>query len=408
MSFFSVLVMVLWTLGPRVTDSAFSMCQNLDLEAARARRIQAVRGQILSKLQLETPPKEVGVPRPLPPEVMLLYNNSREPVRRLVPWEGRRTVLRGDKEYYAKEVRRVEMLTFGHDSIPGPFSTPFFRFLHFGVSATHPNFSNLIQAELRIYKVPNPGSHATEQQVELSQVRPTREPSAQTQRYVGSRILLPRYRAEWVSFDVTESVRRWLRNRTKKLSFKLELHCPCCGSIPAWNTINSQHKEPLETLFAGLDDNLIKEAWKGWSRPPDLTHKAPHLILTLLPPKQLDPAPKFRHRRAANNTPTCPRNKDCCLHPLYIDFRKDLKWKWIQEPKGYKANFCAGSCQYSLTTNMRHNMLLPLYSKLNPEGSAAPCCVARKLEPLTILYYVGRQPKVQQLSNMIVKSCRCR
>uniref|UniRef100_A0A670ZJX4 TGF-beta family profile domain-containing protein n=2 Tax=Pseudonaja textilis TaxID=8673 RepID=A0A670ZJX4_PSETE len=130
---------------------------------------------------------------------------------------------------------------------------------------------------------------------------------------------------------------------------------------------------------------------------------------TLRPPSQLDLAPKGRHRRAAN-TPSCPRNpdKDCCLHPLYIDFRKDLKWKWIHQPKGYKANFCAGSCQYSLTTNMHHNMVLPLYSKLNPEGSAAPCCVARKLEPLTILYYVGRQPKVQQLSNMIVKSCRCR
>ncbi|XP_013909604.1 PREDICTED: transforming growth factor beta-2-like [Thamnophis sirtalis] len=223
MSFFSVLLMASWILGPHMTDCAFSMCQNLDLEAARARRIEAIRGQILSKLQLETPPKEEGVPHPLPPEVMLLYNSTWEPVRRVATCEGRRMARREDEEYYAKEVRRVEMLTSGHadNSIPGPFSTPFFRFLHFGVSAAHPNFSHLIQAELRIYKVPNPGSHATEQHVELSQV-------------------------------------------------------------------------------------------------------------------------------------------------------------------------------------------LPLYSKVNPEGSAAPCCVPRKLEPLTILYYVGRKAKVQQLSNMIVKSCRCR
>lgn len=114
MFFFSVLVMVSWTLGPRITDSAFSMCQNLDLEAARARRVQAVRGQILSKLQLETPPKEEGVPHPLPPEVMLLYNSTRERVRQLATCEGRRRALREDEEYYAKEVRRVEMLTFGH------------------------------------------------------------------------------------------------------------------------------------------------------------------------------------------------------------------------------------------------------------------------------------------------------
>uniref|UniRef100_A0A8C6XE99 Transforming growth factor beta n=1 Tax=Naja naja TaxID=35670 RepID=A0A8C6XE99_NAJNA len=380
MFFFSVLLVALWIFGPRMTDSAFSMCQDLDFEVARARRIQAVRGQILSKLQLETPPKEGGVPHPLPHEVMLLYNSTREPVRRMANCEGRRsTALRKDEEYYAKEVRRVEMLAFGHadNSIPGPFSTPFFRFLHFGVSVAYPNFSNLIQAELRIYKIPNPGSHATEQHVELSQVRKLlKEPSAQTQRYVGSRILFPRHRAEWVWFDVTENVRRWLRNRGKKLSFKLELRCPCCSSTPAWNTINSQHSEPLETLFAGTSTDLT---------PCDLT---PEILLLLASCRNSD--------------------KDCCLHPLYIDFRKDLKWKWIHQPKGYKANFCAGSCQYSLTTNMRHNMVLPLYSKLNPEGSAAPCCVAHKLEPLTILYYVGRQPKVQQLSNMIVKSCRCR
>lgn len=51
--------------------------------------------------------------------------------------------------------------------------------------------------------------------------------------------------------------------------------------------------------------------------------------------------------------------------------------------------------------------LLSLYNTLNPEASASPCCVPQDLEPLTILYYVGRIPKVEQLSNMIVKSCKC-
>ncbi len=51
--------------------------------------------------------------------------------------------------------------------------------------------------------------------------------------------------------------------------------------------------------------------------------------------------------------------------------------------------------------------LLSLYNTLNPEASASPCCVPQDLEPLTILYYVGRTAKVEQLSNMIVKSCKC-
>ncbi|XP_015684044.1 transforming growth factor beta-2 proprotein-like [Protobothrops mucrosquamatus] len=319
MFFFSVVMVVVpWILAPHGADSAFSMCQSLDLEVARARRIQAIRGQILSKLQLETPPKQDGAPHPLPPEVMLLFNSTQELVRQLATCEGRRTAPRQDEEYYAKEVRRVDMLTLGHtdNSILGPFSTPFFRFLHFDLSVAPHNFSHLVQAELRIYKVPNPGSHATEQHVELYQLRIYKVPNPGShateqhvelyQRYVGSRILLPRHRAEWVSFEVTDSVRRWLRSRGKKLSFTLGLGCPCCSSTPAWNTINSQHSKPLEALFAGLDDVHIKEAWKGWSRPPDLTHKDPHLILTLLPPNQVDPAPKGRHRRAAK-PPNCPR-----------------------------------------------------------------------------------------------------
>lgn len=77
--------------------------------------------------------------------------------------------------------------------------------------------------------------------------------------------------------------------------------------------------------------------------------------------------------------------------------------------------------------------ILALYKHHNPGASAQPCCVPQTLEPLPILYYVGRQHKVawpgptclqtiqdeatltddrshfqvEQLSNMIVKSCKC-
>lgn len=36
----------------------------------------------------------------------------------------------------------------------------------------------------------------------------------------------------------------------------------------------------------------------------------------------------------------------CCVRKLYIDFRKDLGWKWIHEPSGYYANYCIGSCSF--------------------------------------------------------------
>lgn len=51
--------------------------------------------------------------------------------------------------------------------------------------------------------------------------------------------------------------------------------------------------------------------------------------------------------------------------------------------------------------------VLGLYNTINPEASASPCCVSQDLEPLTILYYIGKTPKIEQLSNMKVKSCKC-
>lgn len=69
---------------------------------------------------------------------------------------------------------------------------------------------------------------------------------------------------------------------------------------------------------------------------------------------------------------------------------------------------------YYSTSFLKHYVLLlcvqilPLYNKLNPEASASPCCVPQDLEPLTIMYFIGRTPRVEQLSNMVVKSCKCR
>lgn len=53
--------------------------------------------------------------------------------------------------------------------------------------------------------------------------------------------------------------------------------------------------------------------------------------------------------------------KNCCVRQLYIDFRKDLGWKWIHEPKGYHANFCLGPCPYiwSLDTQYSKVRLVP-------------------------------------------------
>uniref|UniRef100_A0A3Q3FSG5 Transforming growth factor, beta 2 n=1 Tax=Labrus bergylta TaxID=56723 RepID=A0A3Q3FSG5_9LABR len=118
---------------------------------------------------------------------------------------------------------------------------------------------------------------------------------------------------------------------------------------------------------------------------------------------------KTHRSRRALDAAYCSRNvqDNCCLRSLYIDFKKDLGWRWIHEPKGYEANFCAGACPYLWSADTQHSKVLGLYNTINPEASASPCCVSQDLEPLTILYYIGKTPKIEQLSNMKVKSCKC-
>ncbi|VCX40675.1 unnamed protein product [Gulo gulo] len=134
----------------------------------------------------------------------------------------------------------------------------------------------------------------------------------------------------------------------------------------------------------------------------------PFLLLMATPLERAQHLHTSRHRRALDtNYCFSSTEKNCCVRQLYIDFRKDLGWKWIHEPKGYHANFCLGPCPYIWSLDTQYSKVLALYNQHNPGASAAPCCVPQALEPLPIVYYVGRKPKVEQLSNMIVRSCKC-
>ncbi|XP_067833705.1 transforming growth factor beta-2 proprotein-like, partial [Heptranchias perlo] len=168
---------------------------------------------------------------------------------------------------------------------------------------------------------------------------------------------------------------------------------------------------PLSSeLFPGIDDDPYKE-YKRLRMQLQAAMRTPHLLFTLLPSHRQDPRRnRLRWKRAVNNNDVCSRNlrDECCLHPLYVDFRRDLGWKWIREPRGYKANFCAGPCPYLWSSDVQHGKILNLYSSRNPQASASPCCVASELDSLAVMYFVGRRPKVAQFSDMVVQSCKCR
>ncbi|XP_011608808.1 transforming growth factor beta-2 proprotein isoform X2 [Takifugu rubripes] len=393
-------------------------CQSINLDKQKSRRIEAVRGQILSKLRIRSPPDEDDEPPPgtVPPEVMLLFNSTRELLKeraRLAESACERES--SEEDYYAKEVQRIDMLPPRTDTnvVQSASPNPHYRMVHFDVSGVDLTNSTLVKAEFRIFRAPNPQARASEQRVEIYQVLKPDEDSTSTQRYIESRTVQLKSKGGWIAVEVTETIKDWVSDSENNLGLKLGVHCPCCTFVPSTNNIVPNKSEELEALFAGVDDERIRQIRKAGKvkGQADFSTKTPHLILTLLPSDRVDnPTTKNRKKRAAvTDSSTCSRSdQGCCLRSLYIDFRRDLNWKWIHEPKGYKANFCAGNCPYLWSANNHYNMILPLYNKMNPEASAAPCCVPQDLEPLTIMYFIGRTPRVEQLSNMVVKTCKCR
>lgn len=407
------LLSVFLTLDLATLGFSLSTCSTLDMDQFMRKRIEAIRGQILSKLKLTSPPEEYPEPEEVPQEVISIYNSTRDLLQekanhRAATCEKERS----EEEYYAKEVYKIDQRLFHSENvIPPPPYIPYFRRVMFDVSMFEKNASNLVKAEFRVFRLQNPKASVSEQRIELYQILKTKDVTSPMQRYIDSKVVKTRVEGEWLSFDVTDAVHEWLHHRDRNLGFKISLHCPCCTFVPSSNYIIPNKSEELETRFAGIDDSFTYSSGEKTlkSNKKKYSGKNPHLLLMLLPSYRLESQQSSRRKKRALDAAYCFRNvqDNCCLRPFYIDFKRDLGWKWIHEPKGYHANFCAGACPYLWSSDTQHSRVLSLYNTINPEASASPCCVSQDLEPLTILYYIGKTPKIEQLSNMIVKSCKC-
>ncbi|OCT77579.1 transforming growth factor beta-2 proprotein-like isoform X2 [Xenopus laevis] len=393
---------------------SLSTCSALDMDQFMRKRIEAIRGQILSKLKLNSPPEDYPEPGEVSQDVISIYNSTRDLLQekaneRAASCERERS----EDEYYAKEVYKIDMLPYftSENVILPSYTTPYFRIVRFDVASMEKNASNLVKAEFRVFRLMNPKARVSEQRIELYQILKSKDLASPTQRYIDSKVVKTRAEGEWLSFDVTEAVNEWLHHKDRNLGFKISLHCPCCTFIPSTNYIIPNKSEELETKFAGIDDAYMYAGVDPRTKTGRKKHtgRTPHLLLMLLPSHRLESQQSSRRKKRALDAAYCFRNvqDNCCLRPLYIDFKRDLGWKWIHEPKGYNANFCAGACPYLWSSDTQHSRVLGLYNTINPEASASPCCVSQDLDSLTILYYIGNKPKIEQLSNMIVKSCKC-
>ncbi|XP_034024493.1 transforming growth factor, beta 1a [Thalassophryne amazonica] len=368
--------------------SGMSTCKTLDLELVKKKRIEAIRSQILSKLRLpkEPEPDQSGEGEEIPSTLMSLYNSTKEMLKeQQAPVPTDISTEQEEEEYFAKVLHKFNMTrsnntqsTKKSKNIPMLFNITEMR-------GSVGDYSLLTSAELRM--LIKGTSIATEQRVELYQGLGT------SARYLTSRFIDNQWRDKWLSFDVTETLKKWLKGTDDIQGFQLRLYCECSVT-------------PSDTSFGFMISGL--DSGRGdTERMAQKTQELPY-ILTMSIPQNTSSHLTSRRKRSTETKDICTaQTETCCMRSLYIDFRKDLGWKWIHKPTGYHANYCMGSCTYIWNAENKYSQILALYKHHNPGASAQPCCVPQGLEPLTILYYVGRQHKVEQLSNMIVKSCKC-
>lgn len=90
-----------------------STCSTLDMEQFKKKRIEAIRGQILSKLKLAKPPSEFPEPEDVSADMVAIYRSTRDLLQekaneRAATCERQRS----EEEYYAKEVHKIDMQPF--------------------------------------------------------------------------------------------------------------------------------------------------------------------------------------------------------------------------------------------------------------------------------------------------------
>lgn len=113
-----LLLPLLWllVLTPGRPAAGLSTCKTIDMELVKRKRIEAIRGQILSKLRLASPPSQGEVPPgPLPEAVLALYNSTRD----RVAGESAEPEPEPEADYYAKEVTRVLMVETHNGELGG-------------------------------------------------------------------------------------------------------------------------------------------------------------------------------------------------------------------------------------------------------------------------------------------------
>ncbi|XP_066299573.1 bone morphogenetic protein 2-like [Branchiostoma lanceolatum] len=194
----------------------------------------------------------------------------------------------------------------------------------------------------------------------------------------------------WEKIDVTATVQSWMTSPEK--NYGIEVVC--------------EH-EPLDDVitFYGTNREGDYEV-RGLSETDDLDVLVPRLIVLT---QEVRSPLRERRSSEAEDCQVGDGETRCCRYPLYVNFT-EIGWgDWIVAPEGFNAFYCNGACPYRYKSANTHSLIKSTLHHLNP-ASPQPCCVAKRLSPLSVLNYDDSEPPqlvVTPLNDIVVDQCAC-
>ncbi|XP_042864805.1 inhibin beta B chain-like [Penaeus japonicus] len=190
----------------------------------------------------------------------------------------------------------------------------------------------------------------------------------------------------WRRLNLTSLVQRWFARSGERL--RLLVDCSSCGG---------ELEAPLFT------PRKHKGAHKPGSRRAEASHR-PFLVVHTAPTPS---------RRLSRRALQCDKNTQlCCKQELFISFN-ELGWDdWIIAPRGYKANYCKGSCDSVYRTpdsfTNFHAHVLEELRRNRPAGALTQCCAPTKLSPMSLIYLDEYSNIIKRdVPRMVVEECGC-
>ncbi|KAL8186792.1 UNVERIFIED_CONTAM: hypothetical protein K2H54_011558 [Gekko kuhli] len=224
----------------------------------------------------------------------------------------------------------------------------------------------------------------------------------------------------WVMFDVSTTVKRWVRREKMKASDQLDVlvesHVPDDPSCERWrlSVVPDSGHLPLLIVFSNDHSNRIKE------NHVELQEMMEHEQEGTRENLGNDDSTFHKHDAVSSNGIRRPSARSkrsveldhCRRTSLRVNF-KEIGWNWIIAPQDYEAFECKGGCFFPLTDNVtptKHAIVQTLVHYKNPKKASKACCVPTKLDAISMLYNddAGTPTLKYQYEGMKVAECGCR